>query len=248
MAYIQPYASRIPYLISGGNHEIDYTEQYSSTGKDASGYTSMWRPSWFNGGDDSNGECGVPIATRFRMPGNGNGVFWYSFEAGSVHVTMLSSEHNLGPEGDMGKWLAQDLASVDKSKTPWLVVGIHRPLYETEEYAGDFTVAENFRWLMEPVLLQYSVDVVVSGHYHSFMRTCPVANGTCTAGAPVHYTTGAAGCTLDAAPLYPSTYVAKYDGDHWGYSVLTAENATALRLQWFWNVDNSLADEAWVYK
>lgn len=63
----------------------------------------------------------------------------------------------------MGDWLVADLASVDRSVTPWLILGIHRPLYETEQYAGDFAVAAGLRGLMEHYLLKYGVDVVVAG-------------------------------------------------------------------------------------
>ena len=62
---------------------------------------------------DSNGECARPVAERFVVPGNGNGVFWYrcliisqstdpllrrySFDYGNVHVIQFSSEHNWLP-------------------------------------------------------------------------------------------------------------------------------------------------------
>lgn len=116
---------------------------------------------WWNGGNDSGGECGVPTAARFRSPENGNGVFWYSFEVGNVHIAMLSSEHDPSLGAPMGDWLRADLASVDRTVTPWLLVAIHRPLYETEQYPSDFAVAQGFRGLLEPALLEAGVDVVV---------------------------------------------------------------------------------------
>lgn len=287
----------------------------------------------WNGGTDSQGECGLPTSVRFRMPQSNatastvagissgdwlatasalrgsstttgirsapsataavsyptNGVFWYSFEVASVHIIMLSSEHDPTPPSasitnsdghsataaevdgsPMGQWLAADLAAVDKSVTPWVIVGIHRPLYETEAYEGDYTVAQHFQALLEPLLLQYGVDVVVAGHYHSFMRTCSLVNYTCVNGSSataeqpspsspsagasnsgsrgiIHYTTGAAGMSLDNAPLYPSDYIEKYDGNHFGYSIFTVHNSSAMRMQWFWNQDNSLQDDVWVY-
>ena len=160
---------------------------------------------------------------------------------------MISSEHNPSADAPMGAWLAADFAAVDRSQTPWLVLGIHRPMYETEEYAGDFAVANGLRAILEPLLLKHSVDVIIAGHYHSFLRTCQVADGVCAPGAPVHYTTGAAGQSLDNAPLYPSNYVQKYDGAHFGYSVITV-NQTAMNLQWFWNADNSLQDDVTLTK
>lgn len=224
---------------------------YKTGGKnDPSGAGSMWSPAFWNGGVDSGGECGLPTARRFSMPSSpgANGVFWYSFNAGMVHVAMISSEHDPSASAPMGAWLAADLAAVNRSQTPWLVLGIHRPMYETEAYSSDFAVANGLRGLLEPLLLREGVDVVLAGHYHSFYRTCQVANGVCTPGAPVHYTTGAAGQTLDNAPLYPGyKYVEKYDGDNYGYSVVTV-NASAMRLQWFWNKDDSLQDDVTLTK
>ena len=213
----------------------------------------MWSPSWWNGGSDSGGECGLPTARRFSMPQSAaagspsNGVFWYSFSAGNVHVAMISSEHDPSPSAPMGQWLARDLAAVDRAATPWLVLGIHRPMYETEAYAGDFAVANGLRGILEPLLLEAKVDVVIAGHYHSFLRTCAVAKLKCTPGAPVHYTTGAAGQSLDHAPLYPSDDVDFYDGANFGYSVVTA-NATAMRLVWRHNSDNSIHDDVTLVK
>ena len=105
----------------------------------------------------------MPSAARFRSPDNGNGIFWYSFEVGNVHVAMVSSEHDPAVGAPMGDWLVADLAGGDRSVTPWLILGIHRPLYETEQYAGDFAVAAGLRGLMEAYLLKYGVDVVVAG-------------------------------------------------------------------------------------
>lgn len=248
MSYIEPLSSRLPYHVSIGNHEYDYEEGGEH---DPSGAGKAWHPNFWNGGVDSGGECGLPTARRFAMPASpeSRGVFWYSFSAGMVHVAMISSEHDPSADAPMGAWLAADLAAVDRERTPWVVLGIHRPMYETEEYASDFAVANGLRAILEPLLLKSSVDVVIAGHYHSFFRTCAVANGVCTPGAPVHYTTGAAGASLDNAPLYPGyEYVAKYDGAHFGYSVVTVINRTAMKMEWFWNEDDSLQDEMTLVK
>ena len=96
---------------------------------------------------------------------------------------------------------------------------------------------------------QWRVDVVLSGHYHSFQRSASIANLTrVPTGGIVHYTTGAAGAGLDVVDLYPSTYIEKTILGKWGYSVLTAPNATALRLQFYENEGNTVADDVWITK
>lgn len=67
-------------------------------------------------GNDSGGECGVAVAKRFRMPdatlsGNrahagpvsSNAPFWYSFEYGSAHFTVISTEHDVSHGSDQRK-------------------------------------------------------------------------------------------------------------------------------------------------
>lgn len=217
----------------------------------------MYSPTWWNGGGDGGGECGVPTARRFRVPANGNGVFWYSFETANVHVTMISSEHDPAPGSPMGEWLEEDLLGVDRDVTPWLILGIHRPLVETEKYAGDAAVANGLRSILEPLLLRAKVDAVLSGHYHSFQRSCSMANLKCvTPGSGehgiVHITSGAAGMGLDAVSLYPSDYIENTIMGKYGYSIIEAPNSTALGLLFYENTDDPhapvLADSVWIVR
>lgn len=245
----------VPYHVSVGNHEFDYSGPDSPQDPSGAGarMTAAKYP-WWNGGDDGGGECGVPTARRFRAPDTGNGVFWYSFDAGLVHVAMVSSEHDPAPGAPMGDWLRADLAGVDRAATPWVLVGIHRPLYETEDYPGDAAVAAGFRGLLEPALLASRVDVVVAGHYHSFQRSCALANLTCVDPAAggqhgvVHYTSGAAGASLDATTVTPSHYIEKTILGSFGYSVVAVPNATAMRLTLFLNDGNDVGDDVWLVK
>jgi hypothetical protein len=58
-----------------------------------------------------------------------NPPFWYSFEYGPIHFAVVSSEHSLRRHSEQWTWLVNHLAAVDRCRTPWLVLGIHRPLY-----------------------------------------------------------------------------------------------------------------------
>jgi hypothetical protein len=85
---------------------------------------------------------------HFRMPStesNGLGNFWYSFDSGMTHYVQIDTETDLGhgliapdePGGSEGEdsgpfstirdaqlnWLQQDLQSVNRSVTPWIIVG-----------------------------------------------------------------------------------------------------------------------------
>lgn len=90
----------------------------SSALTDPSGAAEPYQPSWGNYGPDSRGECGVPTARRFHMPNSrnrrDNAPFWYGFDYGSVHFTMLSTEHSLVPGSRQYSWLEQELEGVDR--------------------------------------------------------------------------------------------------------------------------------------
>lgn len=52
------------------------------------------------GTPDSGGECGVPYETYFQMPTAAKDKPWYSTEQGSVHFTIISTEHNWSHNSD----------------------------------------------------------------------------------------------------------------------------------------------------
>ena len=59
---------------------------------------------------------------------------------------------------------------------------------------------------LEPLLLQYNVDMVFVGHYHQYERSCRLARGECNPQGPVHLTVGMAGPNnhLPWTPLRPA--------------------------------------------
>ena len=99
-----------------------------------------------------------------------NPPFWYSFEFGAIHVTTLSSEHDLSPGSMQYRWLQADLANVDRCSTPWLMVMSHRPLYVVYPHTSNRDVGAHLRDSLEDLLIEYRVDMVVSGHVHSYYR------------------------------------------------------------------------------
>jgi 3',5'-cyclic AMP phosphodiesterase CpdA len=90
-------------------------------------------------------------------------------------------------------WLAADLAAVDRSKTPWVVVAGHRPWYSSG------SVCSACQSAFEAVFIKYEVDLVLSGHFHVYERNAPIKNGTAdpnelnNPSSPWYITNGAAG-------------------------------------------------------
>ncbi|CAH1440712.1 unnamed protein product [Lactuca virosa] len=101
---ITPVASQVSYMTAIGNHERDYVSSGSL-------YITP----------DSGGECGVPYESYFPMPTPAKDKPWYSIEQGSVHFVVISTEHDWSRNSEQYQWMSRDMASVDRSRTPWLI-------------------------------------------------------------------------------------------------------------------------------
>lgn len=255
---ISSFTVSIPLMVSVGNHEYDHTDG-GQNGKDPSGATEPggYRPIWSNYGRDSGGECGVPTVNHFHMPlcDKCNGVFWYSFDYGSVHTVVISSEHDLTEGSQQHVWLLQDLKAVERSVTPWVILELHRPLYESEIDPRDTLMGIELRKRIEYLLHDYQVDLVLAGHYHSYLRSCQgLYEGKCNNGGPVHITVGAAGARLRHGILYPNKWTDKFIKGTYGYGRITIANATALHFEFVQAGDvedpdaGNVLDEAWILK
>ncbi|KAK4592122.1 hypothetical protein RGQ29_016566 [Quercus rubra] len=192
---ISHVASRVSYMTAIGNHERDYISSGSV-------YITP----------DSGGECGVPYETYFPMPTPAKDKPWYSIDQGSIHFTVISTEHNWSPNSEQYQWMTKDMASVDRSRTPWLIFTGHRPMYSSAN--AFMNVDDKFVREVEPLLLANKVDLVFFGHIHNYERTCSIYQQECKAmptkdrngidtydhsnySAPVHAVIGMAGFSLD---------------------------------------------------
>jgi hypothetical protein len=69
-----------------------------------------------------------------------------------------------------------DLATVDRTRTPWLIVAMHSPFYTSNAH-NPMTQSAPMRKAVEPLLLSAGVDLVLNGHVHAYERVAPVADG-----------------------------------------------------------------------
>ncbi|KAG7380256.1 hypothetical protein PHYPSEUDO_007608 [Phytophthora pseudosyringae] len=256
-AVVQSVASRLPYMVGIGNHEYDYIvngEGHDLSGSEAA-LSNGWHPDGANFGDDSHGECGVPYARRFHMPeamdATSNPPFWYSFRVGLTHHVVLSSEHRCAPGAPMREWLEREFRdNVDREMTPWLVVHLHRPLYCSESYEGDHAVAKLLRGCLEDLLAANNVDLVFSGHYHAYERTCPVFHDECrerdgSAQAPIHIMVGSGGAELDDASYLQANWTRSRQQEY-GHGRLHVFNASHARFEFVRARDRVVTDAVWV--
>ena len=98
---------------------------------------------------------------------------YYSFNYGNIHFVVLDSEdtiENAVATETMQEWLEADLAASDAD---WLIAFWHRPPY-SKGFLHDSDVEQNeidMRVNMVPILEDYGVDIVLSGHSHHYERS-----------------------------------------------------------------------------
>lgn len=64
-------------------------------------------------------------------------------------------------------FLKADLAAVNRTLTPWVVVGAHRPWYTAPQASPDQQAA------FESLLYEGGADLVMGGHDHFYARNHP---------------------------------------------------------------------------
>lgn len=72
------------------------------------------------------------------------------------------------------RWLVDDLAHVNRYVTPWVIVVLHAPWYNSNSHHQNETEEYTLRILMEPVLFRFQVDVLFAGHVRNlhWMLAC----------------------------------------------------------------------------
>jgi len=125
----------------------------------------------------------IPYFDFFDLPVNGEagGVSsgseaYYSFDYGNIHFIALDSyiiESNTFRLFDLAspqvQWLQQDLAANNKK---WTIVYLHHPPYTMGSHNSDTELElVKIRENIAPILEQYDVDLVLSGHSHSYERS-----------------------------------------------------------------------------
>ncbi|PKU84849.1 Purple acid phosphatase 22 [Dendrobium catenatum] len=146
---VQPQASRRPWMVTQGNHEIESLFPIFRIHPFAA-YNARWRMPFEQSSSTSN--------------------LFYSFDAagGEAHVLMLGSYAEYGVKSQQYKWLKADLAMLDRRKTPWLLAIVHAPWYNTND--AHQREGEGMRKNVEKLLFDAKVDIVFGGHVHAYER------------------------------------------------------------------------------
>ncbi|KAI4367687.1 hypothetical protein MLD38_023395 [Melastoma candidum] len=228
-----------PWIWTAGNHELDFAPEI--------GETKPFKP----------------FTHRYRTPfkaSNSTAPLWYSIKRGPAHIIVLSSYSAYGKYTPQYKWLEAEFPKVNRTETPWLIVMLHSPWYNSYNY--HYMEGETMRVMYETWFVQNKVDVVFAGHVHAYERSERVSNvaynivnGICTPeidqSAPVYITIGDGGNLegLASNMTEPQPKYSAYREASFGHAIFDIKNRTHAYYSWHRNQDGYAveADRHWFY-
>ena len=186
-------------LVSDGNTEAIWTSEFFDPQ-----YTSiqgmMSQLPYLASMGNHEGQ-GTLFAKYFPYPMFTSGRYYYSFDYGSVHVTVLDQYTTLTSGSVQYTWLVNDLAASSK---PWKIILCHEPAYTAWGASGVHSNNTTMQTAVQPLCEKYGVQFIIAGHNHFYSRF--------NINNVMHITSGGGG-----APLYiPSTQanMVKMDGSN----------------------------------
>jgi hypothetical protein len=241
---IEPLASYTPWMVSPGNHEIefngtDYMNLFTAFEKRYR--MPYFKPATF--GDviiksAINPKTGLPFCTPSIFQTEYNfGNSFFSFDSGLAHIIYLNPYTNSNPTSQQYNWLQNNLVSINRNSTPWVIVVMHCPWYSSNinHFSDSQTIL--MRESMEQLFYDYNVNIVFNGHVHDYERTYPVYRNYTDINAPVYITIGNAGNLegLDNKYYEQPKWSAFRNGTEYGYGKLTVIDKKHLFWRWYIN-------------
>ncbi|CAI0379900.1 unnamed protein product [Linum tenue] len=222
---VEPLASSRPWMVTQGNHE---KESIPLLVDGFASYNSRWKMPYEESESSSN--------------------LYYSFEVAGAHIVMLGSYADYDEYSDQYHWLKADLAKVDRAKTPWLLVLLHVPWYNSNKaHQGE---GDDMKAAMEPLLYDAKVDLVLAGHVHAYERSKRVHNGNSDPCGPVYITIGDGGNKEGLASKYidPQPKWSAFREASFGHGEIQIVNSTHAFWSWHRNDDDEpvRSDSIWI--
>ena len=218
---IEPLASAVPLLTVGGNHELGGTENWQS-------YAARY--------PTNSQDSGSPnLCYNGREVGPMNIISLCSY--GAVNFAGL----NTGANSLQFQWLTNYLATVDRTRTPWLMVQFSVPMYSTSN--AHYKEGEIFRRQYEPLLYKYGVDIIMNGNIHAYERSFPVYNNTVNPCGITHLVLGDGGNyeNADVPWIDPVKPWSAFREASFGVASLNVLSATQANYTWHRHACGSLS-------
>ncbi|XP_042507878.1 bifunctional purple acid phosphatase 26-like isoform X1 [Macadamia integrifolia] len=182
------------------------------------------------------------------MASRSSNPLWYSIRRASAHIIVLSSYSPFVKYTPQWRWLREELTRVDREKTPWLIVLMHAPIYNSNE--AHFMEGEAMRAVFESWFIHYKVDLIFAGHVHAYERSYRISNiqYNVSSGdrypipdisAPIYITVGDGGNQEGLAASFrdPQPDYSAFREASYGHSTLEIKNRTHAFYHWNRNDD-----------
>nr|WP_263324448.1 phosphodiester glycosidase family protein [Neobacillus sp. Marseille-Q6967] len=135
---------------------------------------------------DSDGHLAKSI---FNSPENGpeadkGGT--YSVDYNNIHISVLGFTSDAEVLNKQLEWLKEDVKNSDK---PWKILVTHKPPYYTNPFGGNEIMKEK----LPPIVDELGIDIVFSGHDHSYGRTKKIKDGKEDPNGTVYVVAGTTG-------------------------------------------------------
>lgn len=141
------------------------------------GQKEFWSSMPFVGvpGNHEDGEN--ELSTHVKLPNEETGKEYYSFVYVNTYFIMLDT-NDLNANGTLSTaqyaWLESTLQKAkNNDKIKWIIVGMHKGPFTAGSHAYDSDVIA-MRAQLNPLFVQYGVDLVLQGHDHTYTVTNPV--------------------------------------------------------------------------
>ncbi|CAD5318805.1 unnamed protein product [Arabidopsis thaliana] len=236
--FVEPSAAYQPWIWAAGNHEIDYAQSISET------------------------QPFKPYKNRYHVPykaSQSTSPLWYSIKRASTYIIVLSSYSTYDKYTPQNSWLQDELKKVNRSETPWLIVLVHAPWYNNNNY--HYMEGESMRVTFEPWFVENKVDIVFAGHVHAYERSERISNihynitdGMSTPvkdqNAPIYITIGDGGNIEGIANSFtdPQPSYSAFREASFGHALLEIKNRTHAHYTWHRNKEDEavIADSIWL--
>jgi len=257
---LQPTMTAVPFVVIGGNHEIlfnfsSYEHRFFTSGLGAEPEPLPPSQKTTVGGRHHRAAAAKP---KGASTPSGTNLF-SSWDLACVHFIGLNSESVLDVaqmDDAQVAWLKADLdATVERMAAgraahpdvletgqctydapTFIVAYLHRPPYCSDTDNMNCHLEGPFlQSVLEPIFVQYGVDLVFSGHQHNYERTHNVLGGKIDPTGPMYVVNGAGGNREGIAHNFEKEAPewSAFRGALSGVGQLSVLNSSALHLQFF---------------
>ncbi len=92
----------------------------------------------------------------------------YSFDYGNVHIACLDANSYVNPvDHALVEWLMNDMQN---SKADWKILAYHQPAFNSSVRHYEYQIMR----VLAPICEKLGIDLVLTGHVHSYQRTVPL--------------------------------------------------------------------------